>query len=37
MEFAGITLPETTEGRAFLFRKRLFKQLLRKVRMVAFC
>jgi hypothetical protein len=37
MEFAGISMPETREGRAFLLRKRLFKQVFRKVRMIAFC
>ena len=37
MKFAGTTVPETTEGGAFLLGERLFKQALRKVRMVAFC
>jgi hypothetical protein len=37
MEFAGISMPETTERRAFLFGKRLFEQFLCKVRMVAVC
>ncbi len=37
MKFAGITLPENREWRALLFGKRLFKQFLCKMRMVAVC